>query len=302
MLRAQRAWLDVFGLQARITRQPDRCTGLVVSSKRLVEFMELLQCGSRASNKKVPCVIAEGRRDHALAFLQGAALDAYVTHAGAAKWAICLESHPAIDGLQDLVTRLGVVNAQISKYNRTYDKTYFELYAAGARAGAAGRCRFLNDGRRANAYLSRQVVRHAIGQRTALHRAWMGRRLRQRAGWPAGTSGQRYWPPDPHPLVRSADTDGVTTQCRASPAHGCRAPTVGASDPRRGDSLCPRHLDILSCASGRLGRTGRRRRIALLRDGRGVVEEVRRHRREQPPGDGDRSITGVRHVGRGAEE
>ncbi len=158
LLRAQRAWLDVFGLHARITRQSNRCMGLVVSSKRLVEFMDLLQCGSRASNKRVPRVIAEGRRDHALTFLQGAALDAYVTHTGAAKWAICLESHPAIDGLQDLVTRLGVVNAQIPKYNRTYDKTYFELYAAGAQGQKL--CRavpFLEPDKlsRADAYMSK---------------------------------------------------------------------------------------------------------------------------------------------------
>lgn len=132
LLKAQQAWWDVFGLRARITRQPDRCMGLVVSSKRLVEFMDLLGCGSRASNKTVPKSVMDGQRADALAFLQGAALDAYVTHTRAAKWGICLESHEAIDGLQDLVTRLGVVNAQIPKYNRTYEKTYFELYAAGA--------------------------------------------------------------------------------------------------------------------------------------------------------------------------
>lgn len=158
LLRAQRAWQSEFGIQSRITRQPGRCTGLVASSKRLVEYMESLGCGSRASNKRVPQVIFDGTREHALAFLQGAALDAYVTHSSAAKWAICLESEAAIRDLQDLVTRLGVVNAQIPKYNRVYDKTYFELYAAGAQGQAL--CRMIpflepDKRQRADAYLAK---------------------------------------------------------------------------------------------------------------------------------------------------
>lgn len=159
LLRAQRAWKSEFGISARITRQPGRCTGLVASSKRLVEYMESLGCGGRASNKQVPQVILDGSREHALAFLQGAALDAYVSYTHAAKWAICLESEAAIRELQDLVTRLGVVNAQIPKYNRIYDKTYFELYAAGAQGQAL--CRLVpfmepDKQRRAEEYLAKQ--------------------------------------------------------------------------------------------------------------------------------------------------
>lgn len=132
--KAQTAWRDVFGLESRITREPGRCTGLVVSSKRLVEFMDGLAIGSRAANKAVPHCILDGSREHALAFLQGAALDAYTTTSTASKWAICLESSKAIDGLQDMMTKLGVTNAQIPKFNRQMNKTYYELYAPG-RAG-----------------------------------------------------------------------------------------------------------------------------------------------------------------------
>jgi hypothetical protein len=104
--KAQAAWREVFGLNSRITRQPGRCTGLVVSSRRLVKFMNGLIIGSRAANKAVPRCILDGSRDHALAFLQGAALDAYATTCTASKWAICLESSKAIDGLQGLLTKL----------------------------------------------------------------------------------------------------------------------------------------------------------------------------------------------------
>lgn len=127
----QQAAATVFGLESRLTHQADRCPGLVVSSKRLVEFMEQLECGSRASNKGVPDLILDGRREHAIRFMQGAALDAYTSHVYAGKWAICLESRAAIDGLQDLVTKLGIVNAQIPKFNKLMQKTYYELYAAG---------------------------------------------------------------------------------------------------------------------------------------------------------------------------
>lgn len=129
--RVQAAWRDIFGLEARITRQRDRCPGVVVSSKRLVEWMTMLGCGHRASNKAVPEVIRRASRPDVLAFVQGAALDAYTTSPRGAKWAICLDSEQAITQLQELVTRLGVVNNQIAKTNKVYDKTYYELYAAG---------------------------------------------------------------------------------------------------------------------------------------------------------------------------
>ncbi|HET7736897.1 MAG TPA: LAGLIDADG family homing endonuclease [Nocardioidaceae bacterium] len=130
--RVQAAWFDIFGLQARITRQPGKCPGVVVSSKRLVQWLSQLGCGSRASDKAVPEVINWSTREEVLAFLQGAALDAYTTHANASsKWAICLESAQAISQLQDLLTRLGIVNSQIAKWNKKYLKHYHELYAAG---------------------------------------------------------------------------------------------------------------------------------------------------------------------------
>jgi hypothetical protein len=129
--RVQEAWASCFGLTARITHQADRCPGVVVSSKRLVEFLELLGCGSRASDKAIPDVVMASTREHVLAYLQGLAFDGYTANTGAGKWAICLESDGLIDGLQELLTRLGVVNAQIGKLSRQTGKTYFELYAAG---------------------------------------------------------------------------------------------------------------------------------------------------------------------------
>lgn len=129
--RVQAACTSAFGLQGRIVRPADKCPGFVVSSKRLVEFLDLLDCGSRASDKRVPGVLFASPMRAVLSFLQGVALDGYTTHKWAGKWAICLESRTAIDGIQDLMTMLGVANAQIPKLNKQMNKTYYELYAAG---------------------------------------------------------------------------------------------------------------------------------------------------------------------------
>ena len=54
-----------------------------------------------------------------LAFLQGLALDAYVTVATAPKWAICLDSPTLLDDLQAVLTNLGVVHWRIGKHNES---------------------------------------------------------------------------------------------------------------------------------------------------------------------------------------
>ena len=77
--RVRRAWESEFGLRARITAEPGRCPGVVVASKTVVEFMAALGCGSRASEKRIPDAVLCSPREMVLSFLQGLALDAYVT-------------------------------------------------------------------------------------------------------------------------------------------------------------------------------------------------------------------------------
>ena len=69
-----------------------------------------------------------------LAFLQGLALDAYITMSTSPKWAICLDSRGLLDDLQAVLTNLGVVHGRVSKYNRQMGKAYDEVYAAGPQA------------------------------------------------------------------------------------------------------------------------------------------------------------------------
>ncbi len=125
------AWQNVFGLAARITEEPGKCPGVVVSSKTVVEFMAALGCGSRASDKRIPDAVLRSPREMVLAFLQGLALDAYVATGNAAKWAICLDSTSLLDDLQAVMTNLGVIHSRITKHNKEYDKNYDEVYAAG---------------------------------------------------------------------------------------------------------------------------------------------------------------------------
>ncbi len=129
--RVREAWLAVFGLQARITAQPGKCAGVVVSSKAAVEFMNALGCGTRSSDKRIPDAVLRSPREMVLAFLQGLALDAYVTTRDSSKWAICLDSALLLDDLQSVMTNLGVLHSRITKHNKEYGKAYDEVYAAG---------------------------------------------------------------------------------------------------------------------------------------------------------------------------
>ncbi|MFP5319943.1 MAG: adenosylcobalamin-dependent ribonucleoside-diphosphate reductase [Acidimicrobiia bacterium] len=132
--RVASAWRNLFGLRPRVVRQPGKCPGVVVSSKTLVEFLEHLGCGSRASNKRIPDVVLRSPREMVLAFLQGLALDAYTTVATAPKWAICLDSPGLLDDLQAVLSNLGVLHGRVDKRNRTNGKAYGEVYVTGEQA------------------------------------------------------------------------------------------------------------------------------------------------------------------------
>jgi intein/homing endonuclease len=129
--RVRQAWLSVFGLRARIATDPGKCPAVVVSSKTVVEFMTALGCGSRASDKRIPDAVLRSPRAMVMAFLQGLALDAYVTTATAPRWAICLDSPSLLDDLQAVMTNLGVLCGRVTKHNKTNGKDYDEVYAAG---------------------------------------------------------------------------------------------------------------------------------------------------------------------------
>jgi len=132
--RVVAAWRSQFRVEARITRETGKCPGVIVSSKTIVEFLDHLGCGGRASEKRIPDAVLRSPRPMALAFLQGLALDAYVTTGGMAKWAICLDAPKLLDDLQAVLTNLGVVHGRISKFNPKYGKSYDEVYASGEQA------------------------------------------------------------------------------------------------------------------------------------------------------------------------
>ena len=128
------AWRSLFGVDARIVRQDGKCPGVVVSSKTIVEFLEYLGAGARASAKRIPDAVLRSPRHMVLAFLQGLALDAYVSVSSMPKWAICLDSPALLDDLQAVLTNLGVLHSRIGKANKLNGKTYDEVYATGEHA------------------------------------------------------------------------------------------------------------------------------------------------------------------------
>jgi ribonucleotide reductase alpha subunit len=137
--RVKGAWAGEFGVEAQIVRQDGKCPGVVVASRSIVEFLDHLGCGRRASAKRIPDVVLRSPRDMVLAFLQGLWLDAYASVSHMPKVAICLDSPQLLDDLQAVLTNLGVVHGRIAKYNARYDKTFDEVYATGAYAGRLAR-------------------------------------------------------------------------------------------------------------------------------------------------------------------
>jgi hypothetical protein len=130
--RIRQAWAALFGVEAKIVAEPGKCPEVAVASKTIAEFLEALGCGSRASQKRIPDVVLRSPREMVMAFLQGLALDAYVSFSGQQdKWAICVDSPRLLDDLQAIMTNLGVLHGRISKHNTGYDKDYEEVYASG---------------------------------------------------------------------------------------------------------------------------------------------------------------------------
>jgi ribonucleoside-diphosphate reductase alpha chain len=124
-----------FDVEAKIRRPSDRCPSVELSSKTIVEFLEYLGCGERASTKRIPDAVLRSPRELVVSFLQGLALDAYTSDATpSTKWAICLDAPKLLDDLQAILTNLGIVHSRISKFNPEYDKSYDEVYATGIHA------------------------------------------------------------------------------------------------------------------------------------------------------------------------
>jgi LAGLIDADG-like domain len=132
--RVATAWRAVFGVTPRIVDDGARCPDVLVASKTIVEFLDHLGCGGRASEKRIPDAVLRSPREMVLAFLQGLALDAYVTNGAAPKWGICLDSPGLLDDLQAVLTNLGVLHSRVSKFNPVYGKSYDEVYACGDHA------------------------------------------------------------------------------------------------------------------------------------------------------------------------
>ncbi len=124
----------LFGFRPKLVRAPGKCPSIELSSKRLVEFLDYLDCGDRASNKRIPQAVLRSPREMVLRFLDGLCLDAYLTTSGMVKWAICLDSGQLLDDLQAILTNLGVVHSRITKQAPRYEKAFDEVYTAGREA------------------------------------------------------------------------------------------------------------------------------------------------------------------------
>jgi ribonucleotide reductase alpha subunit len=133
--RVAEAVRSSLGMETKIHRDGEKCPSLELSSKTVVEFLEYLGCGERASTKRIPDAVLRSPRRVVIAFLQGLTLDAYTSISqGSSKWAICLDSPRLLDDLQAILTNLGIVHGRITKHNSEIGKDYDEVYVSGPNA------------------------------------------------------------------------------------------------------------------------------------------------------------------------
>jgi hypothetical protein len=133
--RCVELWDRCFGLRARIAHPRDRCPAVVANSKSVTEIFAEHECGTRASDKRIPWAVLGSPLPVVQAFLQGLALDAFTSTTGHnAMWAICLDSTLLLDDLQLLLRWWGLRSGRISKYNPLYDKSYDQVFLCGVEA------------------------------------------------------------------------------------------------------------------------------------------------------------------------
>jgi hypothetical protein len=134
LARVMDLWTKCFGVRARTAAWAGKCPQVGVASKTVVQFLDALGCGRRASSKRIPAAILESPRRTVVAFLSGLALDAYTSVLGDGRWGICVDSPGLLDDVQICLRRLGVVSNRIQKWNPKYAKFYGEVLVHGAEA------------------------------------------------------------------------------------------------------------------------------------------------------------------------
>jgi adenosylcobalamin-dependent ribonucleoside-diphosphate reductase len=124
--RCQRLLRDLFGLESQIvTDARNGVTSVVATSKTLVEFLEYLGCGGKASEKQIPWAVLQSRREVVQAFVSALWLDGYIRQDGMV--AICLASEKLLRQLQIVLNNFGIRANLIRKYVKTTDRFYTEL-------------------------------------------------------------------------------------------------------------------------------------------------------------------------------
>lgn len=119
---------ECFGLDARLTYPKNRCPNLIVSSKSLIEFFDYLGLVTSSNNKVIPECFFYAPKKYVTSMLSGLFLDSYISKN---RWGICLASNRLLDGLQILLTNLGIPQNRCAKYNLEYNRFYEEILVTG---------------------------------------------------------------------------------------------------------------------------------------------------------------------------
>jgi len=131
--KANSIFSEIFDVIGRISQSGGRCPSLIINSKHLYEFFIYLGIGKTSYIKTIPDCILQSLKNHVVNFMNGLFSDGYVIK-NQAKIGICLSSKQIIDDLRYVLDNMGILSNTIEKYNKDYDRNYYELYVSGREA------------------------------------------------------------------------------------------------------------------------------------------------------------------------
>jgi ribonucleoside-diphosphate reductase alpha chain len=135
--KCKRIFKEQFNLDAKIKQDGHGTNCIAVSSKSLVELLNYLGCSGLSGDKEIPWSIMQSSIECIKSFIGGVWLDGYVTTPNKnnkSKIAICLKSEKFIQQLQIILNNFGINCSICDKWNKEYERFYFELNIVGKEA------------------------------------------------------------------------------------------------------------------------------------------------------------------------
>lgn len=127
--RANLVIKNLFNIDAKIVFDKRNNVGSVIfASKAIYEFLLYLGCDGLSGDKQIPWSILQSTKNCIQQFISALWLDGFVA---SNRISICLKSKKLINQLQIIFDNFGIYSSIFSKYNKIYDRYYWQLDISG---------------------------------------------------------------------------------------------------------------------------------------------------------------------------